>query len=373
MTRKLISTFILLLCCISHAQNKTISGKISGFNNGDKVFLNDPVINQFIDSTIFVNDRFLIKKSLPDEPKILYLVMKPGGEFYSVQLFIANENILITGDKKDFPYDVVISGSEHQDKLTILSNQTKEYKKERDRIVTFLRDKVIDTSLTYKFERAKNIDRMHAIDKITDSITKTFIHSNLNSFVAVNELFNLRSHYKKEELRKLYNALGFKYKNSFYGKRIINYLKIGDQVKEGDLYYDFEAKDQFGKKHKLSEFAGKYILLDFTETYCGPCIESIKELKEIARNTTDQLTIISFNADKSEITWNKGLVRDQLTWLSLSDGEGTTGDTLLKYGVNAYPTFFLIDPQGKIVYKGFGYEGQKIKNIIKDKIKFQEK
>ncbi|MBF4463733.1 TlpA disulfide reductase family protein [Flavobacterium sp. LC2016-12] len=369
MASKFILSILFLVSCIIYSQNKTISGKISGFKNGDKVLLSDPELNQFIDSTIILNDRFVMKSRLSDEPKSLYLVLKSEGKFYSTQLFIANENVAINGNKKDFPYDLVISGSEHQNKLTILKNQTKVYQKERDTIVTFLRKETTDTSSTHKTLYKKNVDRMHTIDKITDSITKIYIKSNLNSFAGIKELFNLRSTYQKIELENSYNSLPSNYKESVYGKRLFNYLKIGDQLKTGDFFFDFEAKDQFGKKHKLSEFTGNYILLDFTETYCEFCIRSKKELKEISESNYKNLKIVSFNADKSELTWKKGLERDKISWLSLSDGEGTTGNTLLKYGVTGYPTFFLIDPNGKIVYSTFGYDDQKIKNMIKDKMK----
>lgn len=351
------------------AQNKTISGKISGFKNGDKVLLNDVEMMSFTDSTYIENGKFILKNKQTDVPNILYLTVESENEFYSVSLFIANENVIINADKKDFPYNVKVFGSEHQDKMSILDNLTKSYDIERDEVVSFLRNPKTDTSETYKSLRIIKVERLHDIDKAIVDIKKDFIKSNLNTYAAIYELFYLRNSFNKNELQKFYDSLDAKYKSSVYGKRIKSYLKVGDPLKKGDLFSDFEAQDQFGKKRKFSEFTGKYVLLDFTETYCGPCVKSVKELKEVSESNAEKLTVISFYADKSEIIWKKGLQRDEPSWITLYDGKGTTGETLLKYGVFAYPTFFLIDPDGKIIENFFGYENQIIRTMIKNHLK----
>jgi peroxiredoxin len=145
------------------------------------------------------------------------------------------------------------------------------------------------------------------------------------------------------------------YKQSLFGQRIGNYLKVGDILNKGNNITDFEALDKDGNKHRLSEIKGKYILLDFSTTYCGPCIESLEDLKIISKKYAEQLGIVSFSGDGGKATWLKGISRDQPAWLSLWDGKGSYGETILKYGVTGYPTFFLIDPQGKIVSKWSGY------------------
>lgn len=369
MKRILSLLLMFFIATTISSQNKTISGTISGFKDGDKVLLDDVEIMKFIDSTYVKNGKFVLKNKQTDVPKTIYLTIKSENEFYSVPLFIANENIIINADKKDFPYNVKVSGSVHHDKMSILDNKTKSYNIERNEIVTFLRKPTVDSSAAYKSLRKEKINQLHAINKAVDSIKMDFIKSNLNTYAAINRLFDLKADFDKIELQKLYENLDAKYKNSVYGNRIASYLKVGDQIKNGDLFFDFEAKDQFGKTRKFSEFAGKYILLDFTETYCVPCIQSVKELKEVFETKAEKLSIISFYADKSELIWKKGLQRDQPGWITLNDGKGPNGETLLKYGVLGYPTFFLIDPDGKIVETFFGYESQKIKKMIQNHIK----
>ena len=85
----------------------------------------------------------------------------------------------------------------------------------------------------------------------------------------------------------------------------------------------------------------------------------------VSKKYSDSLTIISFSADKSDLIWKTGLNRDKINWLSLSDGEGTYGNTLLKYNVYSFPTFFLINKSGKIIdiHSGFG-KGQ-VEDMLK--------
>ncbi len=363
--KKIILVVFVFLTTTVLGQNKTITGKITGFKNGDKVQLQDAFMMQNIDSAYVVNDTFIMKNKLSDVPKLLYLAMYSNGEYYSQQLFIANENIIISGAKKDFPNDLKISGSEHHNKFMILKNKTKKYDIEREQAFSIIDNEQSDTTKIYKKYR----NRIKEIDKITDSINLNFIHNNLNSYWGVLQLFWHKTHYKKEKLQKLYNSLQPKYKNSSYGEDIFNYLEVGEILKEGDLFFDFEANDQYGKNHKFSEFTGKYILLDFTETYCPPCVASMKEIKKVLEDYNDTLTIISFYADKSELIWKEGVERDKPNWITLYDGKGTSGKTLLKYGVDGYPTFFLINPDGKIVTMTSGYSENIIKKMINDFIK----
>jgi thiol-disulfide isomerase/thioredoxin len=183
-----------------------------------------------------------------------------------------------------------------------------------------------------------------------------FIKAHFNSYIGMNALFFVRNSFKKDTLQKMYDGLSAEHKESIYGQRIKNYLIVGDALKNGDKYSDFEAMDTSGKKHKLSDFTGKYVLLDFTQTYCEPCIESVDELKKADSLYKNKLQLISFNADKSKERWLTGILRDKPTWIALWDGEGIYGKTILKYNVTGYPTFVLLNPEGKIIWKEFGFE-----------------
>ena len=123
----------------------------------------------------------------------------------------------------------------------------------------------------------------------------------------------------------------------------------------GDTYQDFEGVNQNGENVKFSEEMGEYTLIDFTSAFCGACILAAHELKEIDQAYSDSLKIVEFSGNPNRENWKKGLERDSVTWTSIWDGMGRYSETSIKYGVNAYPTFVLINPEGVIIDKWVGF------------------
>ena len=365
-------TLLALTVCIAtmaFAQQLSLSGKITGIPNGTKFYLKDPEADLFLDSAVIMDNVFKMGVKLDEAPKGLFLSAAVDKNYYWCYLFVANEAVQISGDKKDFPFYLTISGSRSQDAYNILNDKTRPLMTLRSSLTENIGPLLSDESDSGKAKLNGIGKRLNHIDSLTDSIKITFIRGNLNSYAALNELYWLKEKFPKDTLRQMYNGLTDGFKRSVYGERIANYLKVGAPVKTGDRYHDFEASDQFGTRHKISELRGKFVLLDFTETYCGPCILSTEELKQVAGSYADSLYIVSFWADKSRATWQAGLSRDKQPWLCLWDGKGSYGETLLKYGIRGYPSFVLIDPAGKIVSEWTGYGKGDITKAIADKIK----
>jgi len=357
---------LLFLMCIGatyvYAQQYTINANITGFKDGTKFFLHDLESQTDIDSAVIANNKLTFTGKLPYNPESVWFCAFSNNQFYYTNLFIGKGKLTVTGDIADFPFYLKITGSADQDIYTILNNKTKAYYKQRNVLVNEVMALKGDS-----VEKSEKIWRtISGLDSACDAIRKQFIKENLNSYAALNELNYLRSKYSRDTLQQMYNLLKPLYKQSKYGQRIATYLKIGDILKKGDTYADFEALDKDGKSHKISDIKGKYILLDFSETGCGPCILSLKDLRDIKQQYADKITIITFSGDAGKDTWLYGLNRDKPDWLSLWDGKGRYGKTILKYGITGYPTFCIINPDGKIVSlsTGFGDQGS-LENSVK--------
>ena len=369
--KKILSIiFILLVSQISSAQQKTIIGKTTGFKNNTKVKLFDQELMKLVDSTYIQNNKFVLKNPISDSsPRDLGITIMDSIPKF-MRLYISNENVIISGDIKDFPYDIKIVGSKTQNEQNNLNLKTKSLQKERDEIVKFWRSEVKDKNETYQIKLDESRLRARQIDKLTDSIKINFIESNINSYVSLKQLSYLKTKYSTNELQNIYSKLESKYKKSKDGISLLNYIKIGNVIKENDIYSDFEAFDNKGIKHKFSEFNGKFILLDFTKEFCEPCEKAIKELKIINEKYSDKITIISFTGEKSEEFWKKGIIRNNIKWLCLWDGNGADGKTLMKYDVQGFPNFFLINKEGKIIeiIKGYsdGILEPKVEKLLKE-------
>lgn len=348
-----ITVFILFVFKSANAQQYIINVHITGFKDQTKFILKDNDVDANIDSAIIIQDHFVLKGTLENAPKALWLYTTVGQNFYYTTLLIGNEKVDITGDIKDFPFDVKITGSKSQDESTAMFSLIKaDYKKRNDLVAQYF--KLTGDSAQIKGKEIWKI--IGKLDSTDDVIKKNFIKNNLNSYAGLQELFYQKKTYSKDSLTAMYNALTPEYRKSSFGQRIGNYIKVGETLKVGDNSFDFSAIDKTGVSHKLSDAKGKYVLLDFSTTYCGPCMQSIGELKGLAGSHADNLSIITFSGDGGKATWLTGVKRDNISWLSLWDGKGSYGETIMKYGVSGYPTFFLIDPQGKIVNKWVGYE-----------------
>ena len=124
---------------------------------------------------------------------------------------------------------------------------------------------------------------------------------------------------------------------------------------------DADLFDLDGKVHHLADFKGKYMLLDFWSSGCGPCIMALPEMKEIQEQYKDRLTIISLSSD-TQTRWKAASTQHEMTWQNLSDLKQTAG-LYAVYDVNGIPNYVLISPKGKIVkmWSGYGKGSLKLK------------
>lgn len=109
---------------------------------------------------------------------------------------------------------------------------------------------------------------------------------------------------------------------------------------------NFTLKDLEGKDMSLSDFRGKWVILDFWGSWCPWCIKGFPELKEAYQKYQGKLEIIGVDCRESEADWKAGVEKYQLPWVNVYNPEGSS--LLSEYGVQGFPTKAIIDPQGKI-------------------------
>ncbi|MDE6287669.1 MAG: TlpA family protein disulfide reductase [Muribaculaceae bacterium] len=121
---------------------------------------------------------------------------------------------------------------------------------------------------------------------------------------------------------------------------------------KGETAPDFTLNDMAGNKVSLSDFRGKWVIIDFWGSWCTPCLKGMPELKEIYETYTGRLEIIGVDCNDKEDAWKDAVSRLQLPWIQLFQSENDSVTSL--YAVSAYPTKVVVDPNGIIrrIYTG---------------------
>jgi thiol-disulfide isomerase/thioredoxin len=181
---------------------------------------------------------------------------------------------------------------------------------------------------------------------------QNFIFENPNSRLSAEILNNLKFIYGKELTKKLFHKMPEKIKKSQLGIDISNFIQLYQNPKVNERYIDFELPNHNGEKIKLSEHLGKYTLIDFWASWCGPCRKSNPELVKIYETYKNKgLTIISISIDDEKKSWTQAIEEDKLVWINVSDLKGKENVAAIKYGISGVPTNFLINEKGIIIAK----------------------
>ncbi|MBQ3609947.1 MAG: AhpC/TSA family protein [Bacteroidaceae bacterium] len=157
----------------------------------------------------------------------------------------------------------------------------------------------------------------------------------------------------KEETIALYNSLTEEQKQDRLAQEAYVMLFPPQHVEVGKEMADTDLFDLQGNKHRLADLKGKYILIDFWSSGCGPCIMAIPEMGELAPTYKDKLNIVSISTDNKNV-WERASKEHPMTWNNWNDMKGQAG-IYAQYDQGGIPNYTLISPEGIVLEQWTGY------------------
>jgi peroxiredoxin len=377
--KKLFVIAALVAPSVLFAQKETAAFKIKGQLKNvkdtiDMVFLNYSADGKRItDSAAVVKGEYIFTNKVKLPTRAQLLAKNTANKTARIQqksvatIFLEANNIKI--QNVDSFSNMVVKGSKAQVEYEKLTAALKPFNDEMQALY-----KVFTEQNKNKDKEAakKTEDALDALDdKQREEVYGKYIKSNPTSPIGLYVLQQYAGYdINADKVEPLFNQLSAATQASTAGTDFKAKIEVAKKTGIGKYAMNFIQNDTLGIPVSLASFKGKYVLVDFWASWCGPCRrENPNVVKTFNAYKDKPFTILSVSLDQpnAKDKWIKAIHDDNLTWTHVSDLQFWNNEVAKQYGIQAIPQNLLINPDGKIIAKNLRGEtlSEKLAEVFK--------
>lgn len=330
-----------------------LSGTASGFKDSTILYLEKFDAPAFRDSALVINERFAFTRKIDFNVQAIYVLLRTKDASDYKFMWLEQQPAYFNGAKGNFK-NAKVEGSTSQlafEQLLAAENPV-------SMIIDSLRGKYGD------LDPVINQRIVHLRDSVQQAV-HAIIQANPQSIVSLKWVDDGKATRGRFRTSRLFDLLSPENQNSLLGKQVQKFIELNEDIKAGDQFIDFAMPSSTGQPVKLSDFTGKYILLEFWSSTCGPCRKENPHLVQLYHHYKEKgFEILGVSQDERETLWRKAIAADQLPWPQVSELNGYNNTAAMIYGVYEMPTNYLIDKVGRIIAKNL--RGDQLKQKLKE-------
>ncbi|HEY4198614.1 MAG TPA: TlpA disulfide reductase family protein [Mucilaginibacter sp.] len=362
--KKLLFCLVLFLPVLAYAQVPQPFDVVGKFGNMNaEIYLGYQLgSNKILDSAKVVNGSFELKGDLIYPSLSILIVDYKGVGSSKLDVSATSDKVVFYLDKgtinmqsPDSAYKAKITGSPINDQYQKLLAINSDASIKTNKLMTDELKAANDSSKTNKTVDQNALQaKLKVIQTEYHNNLKNFILANPDSYLSLLTLGTLGGPSPDpNEIEPLLDGLSKEVRETETARSLRAALESLKSTANGAMAPDFEQTDTLGHPVRLSSFRGKYVLLDFWASWCGPCRQENPGIVQAYNRFKDKnFTIVSISLDKPGATfaWLNAIRNDHLEhWTHLSDLKFWNNAVAQLYFVRSIPKNFLIDPTGKII------------------------